>query len=425
MNERGMSGAVARLGELLTRDRASRLDPYVKWVRKPTAVLALATATAVLCGLYLHPRAMILAAGLGAVLATGVAWPWLSVRGLRGELMFDRPRVREGRPATARLVLRNRMPWAAWGLTVRDSDRAEGPSGGAACAGGWGVTESSWELIADLRGIYPRGTPSIASAFPFGIRRAARTLFVPKPLLVWPATFPVGPVPEAAGGRESEGVALRNRAGSAGDLLGVRPYRRGDSLRRIHWPQSARHDTLIVCELESRATPRVQVVLDVHPDAHAGAGPNGSLEWAIRVAASFAEDWLGQGADVGLVYGRRLIDAGGGTVAARRARILDALAVLTAEPGATLAEVLAGPECRSLDAGLRVVVATDRSTGGRGVRAGAAERFVLLKAGAFEDGRADGGLDDARPWCKPWIWIDDPDDVPGQVRRGWKEVAVE
>ena len=228
------------------------MDPYIEWVRNPLAVLSLAMVAAVLCGLYLHPRALILASGLAAVLAVGTAWPWLSVRGLSGTLTFGRQRVREEESVAARLVVRNRMPWAAWGLSVRGEalDGASMTRAGMAVAPGWRVSESSWQFIPERRGEYPGAVPRIATAFPFGLWEASRPLAVPSRLLVWPRTFPVGPIPEAASGLEGYGLATRNKAGTAGDLLGVRPYRRGASLRRVHWPQSARHGHLIVCELE-------------------------------------------------------------------------------------------------------------------------------------------------------------------------------
>jgi uncharacterized protein (DUF58 family) len=423
LDEKG--GLLQRLGEILTRDHASRLNPYIKWMRRPATVLATAAVTALLCGLYLHPRALILGAGLAAVLAAGVAWPWLSVVGLTGELSFEASRVREGRPTTTRLAIRNRAPWGAWGLAIRDaSGTSLETASGLAFAPGFRTTEAMWDVVFDRRGEYPEVSPRIVCGFPFGVREASRPLAATGRLIVWPATFPVGPIPEAAGVRESDGTALRDRAGSTGDLVGVRPYRSGDSIRRVHWPQSARHGTLIVCELESRATPEVQIVLDVHPDAHAGSGTDGSLEWSVRVAASFAEDWISQGAEVEVVHGGTSTVASGRSMSIRRALVLDALARLKPDAGQTLAEVLGGPSCSRRASGLRVVVSTDRSERPVSSRAGGgpAERFVVLSAKAFADGNRVGCTP---PNPLPWIWIDGPEDVARQIRRGWKEVGVE
>lgn len=202
--------------------------------------------------------------------------------------------------------------------------------------------------------------------------------------------------------------------------MGVRPYRRGDSLRRVHWPQTARHGHLVVCELHSLALARVQIVLDADPAAHVGSGPDGSLEWAIRVAASFAEDWIGQGADLELVFGNAVIPSSAAPVRSRQSRALDALARLSPDGSPPLADVLDGPACRGVGGGLRVVVTTDLGLCRPARRSAFGERFVVLQAAAF-------GRPPSEPTplaIRPWIWVDDPDRVPQQIHRGWKEVAI-
>jgi len=217
-----------KLGDVLTRDYASPLDPLIRRVRNPPAILALAIVASLLCGTFLHSRAFVLAAGLTAVLIVGTAWPWIALRGLAGTMSFDRARVREGEVVIARLVLHNRMPWGAWGLfiPVARGDGIGSVRASLAHVAGWRTTETNWEFTPTCRGAYPRSAPRIASAFPFGLREASRPLTVLAPLLVWPRTFPVGPIPEAATGESGDGLAPRNKPGAAGDLLGVRPYRR-------------------------------------------------------------------------------------------------------------------------------------------------------------------------------------------------------
>src|SRR3954453_17553467 len=109
---------LGRPGDLLTKDFFPGLTPYLRWLRPPTASLALAATAAALCGLILHPRGLLIFFGLLAMLGIGVVWPWFGVRGLTGTVAFDRERVREGEPVTLPLDLRNRLPWSAWGLQV-------------------------------------------------------------------------------------------------------------------------------------------------------------------------------------------------------------------------------------------------------------------------------------------------------------------
>ena len=288
---------------------ANRLEPLF---RHPLTILGVAAVAAWLCGLVLNPRGLALAAGLLCVMALGIAWPWISLRGLQGTLSFEKSRGREGQPLAARLTFRNRAPWAAWGLALRFGPDSQFAATHLALSHLPGGAEShfDWTFTPDRRGEHP-DRAWVASGFPFGLRESARSLAVEKPVLVWPLLFPVGPVPEEAGGDDSDGSSLRDRPGDAGDLLGVRFYRRGDPLRRVHWGQTARHGELIVCERQSASSPRVQIVLDTDPAAHHGTGPQGSLEWAIRVAASLLDDWIGQGAETELLYADRAVPSAG------------------------------------------------------------------------------------------------------------------
>jgi uncharacterized protein (DUF58 family) len=419
-------GRLARLADFVATDHPSPLDPYIKWVRNPLAVLILAAIGSALCGMFLHPQGFVLALGIAAVVAVGVVWPWVSTRGIAGSLAFEKSRAREGDPVPVRLEFRNRCPWGVWGLEVRGalSDGEEGESEvGVSRLGGRSKATESVAFTPRRRGEYPLATPRIATGFPFGLRRATRPLSVPAPLLVWPRTFPVGPVPMTAGGRSFEGSAVRDRAGHSGDLLGVRPYRRGDPLRRVHWPQTARNGELIVCELQESAVPRVQIVVDTHPEAHHGSGADGSREWAIRIAASFLEDWIGQGADVEAVFGGRVVHPRGGSVRSRQAYFLDALARLGDDDFLRLPDLLDLPACRDFGPGLRVVVATDSALARvvATVLPRVAQRFVVLKAASFSD---RGGHADPILRVRPWVTLDDPGSIPRRLREAWKEVPI-
>lgn len=278
-----LSESFVRLRRIASIEFGTCLDRYLNWLRRPMAVLVQAMIASTLCGLFLHPQGFLLAFGLGAVLAVGVVWPWLSLCGLTGSLSFDKRRTREGQPVKILLAIRNRCPWGAWGLAV-DAGFDQMPAPGSPCrpdvglsvAAGWRATESSWDVVPGRRGEYPASPPLIASGFPFGLWTVRRPLTNRQTLLVWPRTFPVGPIPEAVEGQTADGLAPCDKPGTWGDLLGVRPYRRGDTLRRIHWPQTARHGQLVVCEVQASAVPCVQIVLDTFPGSHVGSGPDSS-----------------------------------------------------------------------------------------------------------------------------------------------------
>ena len=243
----------------------------------PLGVLILTALAALVCGLFLHPQGFVLFGGVLAVVLLGIAWPWVNLRGVRGTLSFEQARACEGDDVAVCLTLRNRLPWAVWGLAVRDGFSREPRSAKPLAPRpvlpprrAWRTLCCRWSFVPACRGVYPLTRPRLATGFPFGLWENTCPLAVAGPLLVRPRTFRVGPVPPVSGDQQVEGNVSRNKVGSNGDVLGVRPYLRGDSPRRIHWSQSARHDRLIVCELQANARPVIQLVLDADPRVHAG-----------------------------------------------------------------------------------------------------------------------------------------------------------
>jgi uncharacterized protein (DUF58 family) len=412
---------------------------FSAWVRallyNPLGVLMLAGLAALLCGLFLHSQGFVLFGGVSAVVLLGLVWPWLSQRGLGGSISFERSRASEGEAVQVCLTLRNRLPWVAWGLVVRDGfSRANddvAPAASIASAPRRRTVRCRWSFVPTCRGVYPLRVPRLATGFPFGLWENSRPITVETRLLVWPRTYPVGPVPLVGGDQLVEGNVSRNKVGSNGDVLGVRPYRRGDSPRRIHWGQSARHDRLIVRELQSNARPVIQLVLDADQRVHVGDGPDDSREWAVRIVASLAKGWLHSGAQVGAVWNEQVIPPASGQQQLHR--LLDGLARLPDDtPGQSLAQLLTNPVCRNFRDGLQVIVTTDATAAseGRAATRDDRQRWVIPETTAFRDpsgGRQppesheSRGASAPRSGRCPWLWIDSVERIPALLRGGWKE----
>ena len=236
-------------------------SPYVRWLRTPLGSLGSAAIASFLCGMILHPQGFILAFGITSVILVGVIWPKLSLLGLTGCVFFEKSRVREGDRVQVRASVRNRHPLSAWGLAI-DAGCHRGQFGrlddcaafGLSVATGWRTTEATWDFIPACRGEYPLHSPIVASGFPFGLRSARASSWSEG--LSWSGLGAIqsGLFPS----RSLVMVPTVWRSATSrvpGDLLGVRPYRRGHSLRRIHWPQTARHGQLVVCEVQTTPSP--------------------------------------------------------------------------------------------------------------------------------------------------------------------------
>jgi uncharacterized protein (DUF58 family) len=94
-------------------------------------------------------------------------------------------------------------------------------------------------------------------------------------------------------GASGRRLLLRRPAGF--DLHSVREYTQGESLRRVHWPTTARTGQLMVKELEDSPRDSVAVLLDCDPGCVAGDPADSSFDAAVRAAGSVLLYHVGRG----------------------------------------------------------------------------------------------------------------------------------
>jgi uncharacterized protein (DUF58 family) len=163
-------------------------------------------------------------------------------------------------------------------------------------------------------GIYTVGPLRLTTGDPFGLFRVVVPLAPPAPFAVFPrlvemtALFRLGGAPSLSPQERGE-----TRAGQGALVLGVRDYRAGDDVRRMHWPAFARRGSPAVRELERDLLPYLTLFLDLAKRHRAGTGLKSTIEYLVRTAAS--------GALVGLAARRpRPALRGGGDADVRPAR---------------------------------------------------------------------------------------------------------
>src|SRR5439155_12380 len=107
-------------------------------------------------------------------------------------------------------------------------------------------------------------------ADPFGLEQAIVHLPAPGALLVYPRLVRLGPLFTESGTRSHDGQRLLLRRHSGFELHSVRDYEQGESLRRVHWPSTARRGQLMVKELEDSPRDEIAVLLDADAKAVVG-----------------------------------------------------------------------------------------------------------------------------------------------------------
>ena len=169
------------------------------------------------------------------------------------------------------------------------------------------------------RGIYPLGTVTLSTSFPFGLFRKERDVEIPAEVVVWPRTDRAVRAPLAGAGRSSRtGLAAGGALGARGEYRSLRGYRPGDDPKDIHWRSSARSRQPVVREYDRDGADTRWVCLDTR------AEPGDPAEVAVEVAAALIAGAVAEGRPFGLVAGDVLLEPGEGPVHLERA--LDVLA---------------------------------------------------------------------------------------------------
>ncbi|MBR7839188.1 DUF58 domain-containing protein [Actinospica durhamensis] len=182
----------------------------------------------------------------------------------------------------------------------------------------------AYRIRSEHRGRFEVGPLTLRSADPLGLFELSRSFSARHTLTVVPRVqhLPPGRLGALWAGRGEGHAAYAAAAGE--EDIGVREYRHGDDLRRIHWRATAHHGELMVRREERTWHSQCTVLLDSRSPAHRGSGPAASYEWAVSAAASTAVHLLNLGYQVRLSTG-----TGTGLIPAENQdTVLDALAVV-------------------------------------------------------------------------------------------------
>lgn len=280
-----------RLHRVANHDFCPGCNRLTGWLKQPIGWVVSAIAFSLLVGLLIGPQGYVLAFSFFALLVLGLAWPYISMKGVQCHLLLPDRRVEENEELELVFRVRNFWPLPIYGLMVKGEFLQE-PDGEEEVAfslrhvRAWSESEFRISIIPGRRGKLPSGKVFVTNGFPFGLTDIAKAVDVNRPVIVWPNCVPLEGLPMSDSNRFCLQGVLRNRAGHDGDSIGVRDFRTGDRLKNIHWAQSARSQKLMVRERQSVSSAGVTVLIDLSPDNHIGSGVNSTFEWTIRIAAS-------------------------------------------------------------------------------------------------------------------------------------------
>jgi uncharacterized protein (DUF58 family) len=203
------------------------------------------------------------------------------------------------------------------------------------------------------RGRYPVEQAEIVIEDPFGLERVSVDIPTGAAILVYPRLVDLDRLFSESGARTPEGRRLLMRRPTGFDLHSVREYEQGESLRRVHWPSTAKRGQLMVKELEDSPRDETAVLLDADRSVVVGESADSSFELAVRAAGSILKSHASRGRRAALlVNGARPVYQRVHSFDGEWQRALGLLAAVEADghvPAANMLADEAGPAARAVE----------------------------------------------------------------------------
>jgi uncharacterized protein (DUF58 family) len=319
---------------------ALKLPWYAQPGKRPAGVLLISGFALTFFGVVLLlPGVAALGAGLAALVIATYRRGWQAIGAVRLELPPARLTVHERDEVRLTAVVRNTSRQTVGPFVVR-----------LGFAGT--TTPERWIFVTPLRAFERRQLPVtweadrgmgefpvertwLMGTDPLGLFRLCVASDPEITVEVLPELTELPPLPiKAVGQTMHSGVFESKRSGDSPTFFGLRPYQIGDSVRRIDWRRSQRHNSLVVRDYERLNATDATLLVDRRHVAWLEFGRLNSFE-AIRDAAiALARGLMAQQIRVRFVSG--VLDLPFGKGAAHFDLITEAVQRIRADDGAGL-----------------------------------------------------------------------------------------
>ncbi|HEX3529463.1 MAG TPA: DUF58 domain-containing protein [Thermoanaerobaculia bacterium] len=360
--------------------RAARHALAIRWGALAAGILLLLSLFS--AGFFLYAALVV-----GGLLLAAVAVASASRAGIAVRRRLDRTEIEMGEAVDASVSLHNAKglpaPWIFWRDQIETGIDVEGETCAFETLPARGEALLTYRLHSTRRGLFRIGPAVVEASGPFGLVRRFRVEPDVRFLTVYPRTVALGQGWPLGHQPIHQVPRRRSLFEDPSRFLGVRPFRPGDGLRRIHWRATARSGELQVKVFEPAVLAGALIAVEMgsaaYPNLKEGE-PEGDLrvEAVITAAASLAdfvlaggqqaallsngadaaerypEDWSGgtfrrldefnralaTGETRRRITGHRPVEVERGKGAWQRERLRSALARLTPAPAMPLAELL-------------------------------------------------------------------------------------
>jgi uncharacterized protein (DUF58 family) len=193
---------------------------------------------------------------------------------------------------------------------------------------------ATYRVLCRPRGVYRVGPARGTSSDPLGLAELSAPDGPEDQLIVYPTVEVLDGFPIVRGQDPSMAASRPEHSQRGGeDFYTLREYQRGDDLRRVHWPSSAKTDQLMIRQLETPWQSRALVMLDVRNYVYESAE---AFETAVSGAASVVTHLVGSGFDADLWAGDpHAIDASRYGAAMEKLALVEPISAIDLESVAT------------------------------------------------------------------------------------------
>jgi len=323
-------------------------------------VLALGVLCWIVAIVFGSPALYPVAAGLVIVVPLAVAWVRITLRQPRVTRRWRHDDVLEREDVRIQLELEREPGVPLPAVVAHEHLGRPGEKQVELRPHGRGRHWGSYILRDVPRGRHRFEPVRLAISDPFRLAEAGMALETQEALVVYPRLVELERLFVDGGAGPEHGRQLLLRRPVGFDLHSVRDHQQGESLRRVHWPSTARRGSLMVKELEDSPRDEVAVLLDGDPAAVAGSPPDSSFDAAVRVAGSILLAQVRRGRRCALILNTAGRDtqsvSSDGPEWHRALELLAAAEPDARDPVAMLLRSADGPASRSLE----LVVVTSR-----------------------------------------------------------------
>jgi uncharacterized protein (DUF58 family) len=273
----------------LTRSASPKLGAYA-------GLAALGLLAALALG---RAELAVLAAPFAVAVAVGV--PWAADPGMRAWVRIDRDRIIEGGEVGVEVELESVVGAQRLEVLLVAPDGLEVVGSNPVALRLTPGTSRSTEFTvrAPQWGVYRVGEVALRSSDRFGFFTFETQIDQAVPLKVYPHPEELRTMLRPLDTQPFGGNQVARTKGEGIEFADLRPFAVGDRLRRINWRASARRGTLWVNELHPERNTDVVIFLDSFAEAR--RDDRGTLDMAVRAAASLADRYLKHKDRVGLV----------------------------------------------------------------------------------------------------------------------------